>query len=86
MIRIWARIETDNKIQKDLMYESGENYNRDEFFLHLTEICYQLGIPTPVIIPSHLENFENFNNMRFLPRDFVEYVNFDHLVLENASR
>ena len=86
MIRIWAKIIIDNKLVKDLIYEATENYNREEFFDHLTEICYRLNISTPTLLDAHFDNYENFNNIKFLPRDFVEPISFDKLELENASR
>ena len=84
MIKIWAKTMANHKIQQDIIYETIENYSRDTFFDHLTEICYLLNIPTPVLLDSHFHFYENFNNVKFLPSDFVESVNFDHLILENA--
>lgn len=84
MIRLWAKVMVDHKIKKDLIYESIEQYSRDTFFLHISEICHQLDIPTPVLINAHFSTYENFNNIKFLPRDFVESIDFDNLVIENA--
>lgn len=86
MIKLWAKLITDNKIQKDLIYESLDNYSRTEFYEHLSEVCYRLGIPTPVLVDAHLNNFEFFNIVKFLPRDFVESFDFDKLEIENAIR
>lgn len=86
MIKLWAKIITDNKIKHDLIYESADNYNREEFFEHISEICYKFNIPTPVIVENHLLNYEEFNMVKFLPRDFVESVDFDKLEIENAKR
>ena len=84
MLKIWAKIMVDHKIKKDIIYESIENYSRETFFDHVSEICYQLNIPTPVLINAHYHTYENFNNTKFLPRDFVESVDFDYLIFENA--
>lgn len=84
MIRLWAKVMVDHKIKKDLIYESIEQYSRDTFFLHISEICHQLDIPTPVLINADYSTYENFNNIKFLPRDFVESIDFDNLVIENA--
>ena len=85
MIRIWAKAMLDNKIQKDIIYETIENYSRESLFDHLSEICYQLNIPTPVLLDTHYYSYENFNNIKFLASDFVESINFDYLMLENAN-
>ena len=84
MIRLWAKIMIDHRIKKDLIYESIEHYSRDTLFSHISEICHQLDIPTPVIINAHYLTYENFNNIKFVPRDFVENIDFDSLVIENA--
>ncbi len=84
MLKIWAKIMVDHKIKKDIIYESMENYSRETFFDHVSEICYQLNIPTPVLINAHYHTYENFNNIKFLPRDFVESIDFDYLIFENA--
>ena len=84
MIKLWAKIIIDNKIKKDIIYESIDNYSRDEFLEHISEICYRLNIPTPVLINAHFEAYENFNHIKMLPRDFVESVDFDKLEIENA--
>lgn len=84
MIRLWAKTITDEKIQKQLIYTSDEAYDSDLFFEHLVQICYKLDIPTPIMLKTHIYNFENFNNMRFSLGDFVEKINFDKLVIENA--
>lgn len=86
MIKLWAKVITDNKIQKDIIYESADNYTRDEFFEHISEVCYKLNIPTPVLVINHYTNYEIFNLVKFLPRDFVESVDFDRLEIENAKR
>ena len=86
MIKLWAKIIVNNKIQRDLIYESLDTYSRENFFDHITEICYKLNIPTPVLVESHYTNYEVFNLVKFLPRDFVEGVEFDKLELENAKR
>lgn len=86
MIRLWAKIIIDNKLKKDIIYESIDNYSREDFFEHISEICYKLNIPSPVLINSHYDTFENFNFIKFIPRDFVEEVTFDKLEIENAIK
>lgn len=85
MIKLWVQIITDNKMQKNIIYSSEKNYSRNDFFYHLVEIASLLEIATPILTKSHFDNFEEFNNMRFIQRDFVEQINFDRLVIENVS-
>ena len=82
-MRIWAKLMTDGHIKKDFVYEKNEKLTYSRFFDYLTEICLALDIPTPVLTKTHIFNFAKFNHVKFLPRDFVESLGYDHLFLEN---
>ena len=84
MIRIWAKVIKNDKIIKQYVLDRFEQMDYSEFFSYLTEICSNLDIPTPVLIKTHLFNYAKYNNVRFKKDDFVEPINFDKLVLENA--
>lgn len=86
MLKIWAKtIIQKDKIQKDLLFTRPEPYVPEDFMSYLMEICYEMDIPTPVVLKSHKHNFTQFNTTRFRASDFVESVDFEVLVLENAS-
>ncbi len=84
MIKIWAKVLKKDKILKQYMFESLESMDYSQFFDYLTDICEHLDIPTPVLIKTHLFNYAKYNNVRFKKDDFVENIDFDKLVLENA--
>ncbi|MBE7087394.1 MAG: hypothetical protein E7369_03745 [Clostridiales bacterium] len=84
MIRIWAKVMIKDKIIKQYMLEKFEQMDYSKFYDYVREICENLDIPTPVIIKTHLFNYAKYNNLRFKKDDFVEAINFDKLVLENA--
>ena len=83
MFKIWAKIITDGKIEKQLTYEREDKFSYSDFFTYLADICEGLDIATPVLIKTHIFYYAKFNTVRFLPRDFAETVEFDKLVLEN---
>lgn len=83
MVKIWAKIMTDGKIRKQYVYENDEKTDYSHFLIYLMDICRELDAPTPVLLKTHIFNFAKFNHVRFLPRDFVESVEFDYLLLEN---
>ena len=85
MIRIWAKITKEEKILKDTIYEEFSIFQPDEFFNYISNICQELDISTPVIISKHIQHYVSFNNTIFLPQDFPEEVDFDKLVIEEAS-
>ena len=84
MVKIWAKILKGDKIINQCMFEREGAIDYSEFFEYVREICETLDIPTPVIIKTHLFNYAKYNVLRFKKEDFVESVNFDKLVLENA--
>lgn len=84
MIRIWAKVMKKDKILKQYMFEKIAPMDYAEFFDYLRDICENLDIATPVLIKNHLFNYAKYNTVRFTQADFVEQINFDKLVLENA--
>ena len=82
-MKIWAKLITAGKIRKQFVYEKEERLTYSRFFDYLADICHELDIPTPVLLKTHIFNFAKFNHVKFLPRDFVESVDFDCLLLEN---
>ena len=84
MFKIWAKTMKDGKISKQTVYEnSEEKLTYSHFLQYLFDICRELDVPTPVLLKTHIFNFAKFNHVRFLPRDFVESVDFDYVLLEN---
>ncbi len=86
MIKIWAKLIKDNKIVKDYVFSLEEKMDYSKFLEYLIDIAYNLDIPTPVLIKTHIFNYAKYNTVRFLPQDFVDTVDFDKLVLENINR
>lgn len=84
MIRIWARTINNDKITRTFIYESIDNLSEQNFRLHIEKICHKLDIPTPLILKNHYDNFEEFNSANFASKDFVESVDFDKFIIENA--
>ena len=82
-MRIWAKLVTDGHIKEQFVYENAEKLTYSHFFEYLTEICYALDIPTPVLTKTHIFKFAKFNHVKFTQNDFVESLGYDHLTLEN---
>lgn len=81
-MKIWAKTILEEKITRDLLFDCGTIGNEDEFVSAMQEICNTMDIPTPVTTYVNFNHFVLFNNTRFKPRDFVEYVDFDLLDIE----
>ncbi len=84
MVRIWAKIIKNEKILCDCIYEHLGMTDYSLFFDYVREICERLDCPTPVVLKSHIFSYAKYNTVKFVPSDFVEKVDFDKLVLENA--
>ena len=84
MFKIWAKVMREGKIVRQYVYENDrEKLTWSHFFEYLTDISRETDVPTPVLLKSHIMTFAKFNHVRFYPRDFMEEVDFDYLLLEN---
>ena len=86
MVRIWAKTIKDNRIVKQTVLEDYTIFYPKNFFDYVASICSELDVATPVILSKHINHYMNFNNTTFLPDDFPEKIDFDKLVLEEASK
>ena len=82
-MKIWAKLITNGKIKKQIVYEKDEKLVYSHFFDYIVEIAQKLDIPTPVLMKTHIFNFAKFNHVKFTSKDFVESLGYDCLFLEN---
>ncbi len=85
MVKLWFKVLTDNKIQKQFVFESEEKFTYSHFADYIAAGANALDESTPVIIKNHIMNFAKYNNVKFLPSDFLEQVKFDKMVVENLD-
>lgn len=83
-MKIWAKVMKGDKILRDVIYESDLTLTPSNFQRTLQEISYKLDVATPVTLPTHYKHFERFNRVKYLPRDFIEEVDYTSLVLERV--
>lgn len=83
--RIWAKTTLGDKITRSYMYTLSEPFDGEHMFDYICEITRAMDIPTPIVLKSHIYNFEHFNIAKFLRREYVEEVDFDFFILENSS-
>lgn len=84
MVRIWAKTIKKDKIIKQFVYEKEGSIDYSLFYNYVHDICVALDVSTPVIIKTHIFNYAKYNNVRFTKDDFIDKIDFDKLVLENA--
>ena len=85
MFSIWARVIKDEKIKNQYMGIFEGNFDKTEFYDYLVHICKELDIETPILLKNHINNFEEFNSVKFLHYDFVDKINFNYLILEHVK-
>lgn len=83
-MKIWAKVMKGDKILRDVIYENDLALTPSNFQRTLQEISYKLDVATPVTLPTHYKHFERFNRVKYLPRDFIEEVDYTSFVLERV--
>lgn len=71
-----------DKLLKSIINDSALVASPSNFMRDLQEICYTMDVSTPVSLPTHYKHFLKFNRIKYIPRDFVEEVDFTALILE----
>ena len=69
-----------DKIKKDYVLKLDE-FNINNLYEYLKEICYNLKIETPIILPKHSNQLSEFSTPKFFKEDFIDYIDFDKLVI-----
>lgn len=83
-MKIWAKVMNGDKILRDAIYESDLTLTPSNYQRMLQEISYKLDVATPITLPTHYKHFERFNRIKYIPRDFIEEVDFTAYVLERV--
>lgn len=71
-----------DKMLKSVLHDSPRVCSPQNFQKDLQDICYTMDVSTPVTLPTHFKHFQKFNRVKYIPRDFVEEVDFTALILE----
>ncbi len=83
-MKLWIKTIKGEKITQSVLYDVKGLYSPQNLLEYLTEICFNLDIPRPIVIQKHLLDMEKFNHTIFKANDFVETVDFDKLWIEVA--
>lgn len=84
-MKLWAKTICGEKLQTNIVMENNLSLTRDNYETFLMDICKELDIPTPVSLSVHFSYLYNFNIVKYLPRDFVDQVDFDFFTIENVE-
>ena len=81
---LWAKIIKENRLIKDTMITV---YDFKNTLLHdyVKEICYKLDLETPILLSKHYKYIVAYNLIKFTKDDFVDYIDFDSLLIEKCD-
>ena len=85
LMKVWAKVMKADKILRDVIYEDNLTLSKSDYHKLLQELAYRLDISAPVTLPNHIKHFEKFNRIKYLPRDFIEEVDFDTFIIERVQ-
>lgn len=83
-MKLWVKLLKGDKLYKDTVYEGDFSLHGKSYIAALQDICYILDIAAPITLSTHTKHLERFNRVKYLPRDFVEEVDFDAFIIENV--
>ena len=58
---------------------------RDEYERTLMDFCHSANLSTPISLVPHFLSLVKFHVTHYLPRDFIEPVDFDKLIVEDIK-
>lgn len=86
MIKISAKIVKNHRTVKSINYLNVKEYDSNDFYFYVSEICKKLDVSTPLIINYTKNSYEEFNFVKFKQDDFIDKIDFDYLLIENIDR
>ncbi|MDD3831448.1 MAG: hypothetical protein PHW00_02190 [Clostridia bacterium] len=81
-MNLWIKTMREDKIARDIVERNDKTLTMNNAEDMLQEMCHTLDVPTPLLTKSHYRNLAEFNFIKFLPRDFIESVDFDYMQVE----
>lgn len=81
-MKLWIKTQSGEKITADAVITVSGQLTANTLSQVLRENLDKMDIPTPMVLPVHAKKLKSFNVVRFRPDDFVEYVDFDVMIIE----
>ena len=84
MFRLWGKIFTDNRMEKDHVATDGD-YSKDRktmVFDAIREICHEFDIAEPIWLLPNIDDCAYRGKVRFNADNFIEQIDFDYLEIQ----
>lgn len=83
MFKIWAKLFNDRNVMiQNELFCFDEEFEKEKMFNYVSIICEKWKLETPVILSKHRDNIVDFNSVKFTKDDFIDYIEFEKMVLE----
>ncbi len=82
MKKLWSKTIKNNKTQNSFVLNLNDEFNAQNLYDALKEICYNLKIETPIVLNKHINQMEEYGVTKFTSADFIDFIDFDSLVIE----
>ena len=84
-MKLWFKIMSNDRLVYNAIEENDLPLEREDYERTLTEMCHKANLSTPVSLFPHYMSLVKFNVTDYLPRDFMESVDFDRVIIENIE-
>lgn len=79
MFRMWIKQWKDNRLIKDMVYETDEETNRTaKIFKGIDVACYEWDLARPIWLDANIRDFKQHARCRFSSDNFPETIDFDY--------
>lgn len=81
MFRLWAKLFTGNRMQKDIVIENDTpDINRTKkVFDALDKVCYEFDLSKPIWLDCNINEFKRIGKTRFRSDNFIDSFPYDYL-------
>ncbi len=83
-MRLWIKTYAGEYITRDTIIELAGPLTMQSFEDAVSQAAHAFDLSTPIILTQHFVHFRDFNSVKFLPRDFIDEVDFDKFFVENC--
>lgn len=84
-MKMWIKTYVGDKITHDIIITSDKPLTPRSFYDAVSEAAHAFDLSTPIILNQHFLHYRDYNSVKLLPRDFIEEVDFDKFIIENAQ-
>ncbi len=82
MFRIWGKIFTKNRLQRDTVIIDDSDLNRTrKVFSALERVCEEFDLSVPMWLEKNITEFKKVAKTRFSQDNFIDTIDFDYLEL-----